>query len=185
MARVRLQIGDITQVEVDAIVNAANTDLVLGAGVAGAIRERGGPSVQAECDALGPVELGAAVITTAGDLPAGHVIHAAVLKLGSGVDEATLRKVVRSCLELARERRLTSIAFPALGTGVGGFPLQRCAEVMFEEVEAHLAGPGSLDDVRLVLFGEPAYRVFEMTQDAGRVHAGLAVLAGAKDADGA
>ena len=185
MARVRLQEGDITQVEVDAIVNAANTDLLLGAGVAGAIRERGGPSIQAECDALGPVELGAAAITTAGDLPTGHVIHAAVLEIGTRVDEPSLRKVVRNCLELARQRQLVSIAFPALGTGFGGFSLQRCAEVMFEEVDAHLERSDSPQDVRFVLFGEPAYRVFEMVQDAQRVRVGLAVLDAAKDTDGA
>jgi O-acetyl-ADP-ribose deacetylase (regulator of RNase III) len=176
MGRILLSEGDLTAAAVDAIVNAANTQLVLGAGVAGAIRQSGGPSIQAACDAHGPVPLGGAALTTAGALPARFVIHAAAMEPGGRVSEASLRAATRASLEIARREKLRSIAFPAVGTGVGGFPLQRCAEVMLEEVRAHLAGETSLDEVRFVLFGEPAYRVFEQVNDAERVRAGLARL---------
>jgi O-acetyl-ADP-ribose deacetylase (regulator of RNase III) len=177
MSRILLSEGDITALAVDAIVNAANTDLRLGLGVAGAIRERGGPAIQAECDAHGPIALGAAALTAGGELPSGHVIHAAVLALGTGVSEPVIRAATRASLELARAHGFRSIAFPALGTGVGGFPLQRCAEIMLEETRAHLAGETTLETVQFVLFGEPAYRVFEMVNDAERVRATLARFA--------
>lgn len=174
MGRILLSEGDITALAVDAIVNAANTELRLGSGVAGAIRERGGPGIQAECDANGPIELGAAALTGAGALAAKQVIHAAAMRPGSSVSEDSLRSATRASLELARSHALRSIAFPAIGTGVGGFPVQRCAEVMLEEVRAHLAAPTTLETVHFVLFGEPAYRVFEQVNDADRVRATLA-----------
>ncbi|MFI5317125.1 MAG: macro domain-containing protein [Myxococcota bacterium] len=162
---------------VDAIVNAANTQLQLGSGVAGAIRERGGPAIQKACDAHGPVQLGEAALTTGGELPARFVIHAAAMELGGRVTETSLREATRASFRLAREAGLRSIAFPAVGTGVGGFPLQRCAEVMLAEARSHLAGETSLDAVHFVLFGEPAYRLFEMVNDAERVRTTLARLA--------
>jgi O-acetyl-ADP-ribose deacetylase (regulator of RNase III) len=169
VARIRLEEGDITEAGVDAIVNAANAELVLGAGVAGAIRERGGPAIQAECDAHGPVEVGEAVRTTAGDLRARHVIHAAAMRLGGKVSEEALRRVTRRSLEVAVENECRSVAFPAIGTGVGGLGVQRCAEIMLAEVGRFLETPSSLEEVRFVLFGEPTYRVFEMVQDAERI----------------
>ncbi len=174
--RIRIEEGDLTAAATDAIVNAANTDLVLGAGVAGAIREQGGPSVQAECDRHGPIGLGESALTGAGDLPARCVIHAAVLRLGEAPTEASIRAATRSALALARERGLRTIAFPALGTGVGGFPLQRAAELLLEETERHIAEGTPLEEVRFVLFGEPAYRVFEQVRDAARIRASLARL---------
>ena len=177
MSRIVLSEGDITAAATDAIVNAANTDLVLGSGVAGAIRQRGGPSIQAACDAHGPVGLGEAAVTPGGGLPARFVIHAAAMKPGERVSEDSLRAATRASLELARERGLRSIAFPAIGTGVGGFPVQRCAEVMLAEVRAHLSGDTTLEEVRFVLFGEPAYRVFENVNDAEKVAAGMRRLA--------
>ena len=165
----RIEEGDLTEADVDAIVNAANTALRLGAGVAGAIRDRGGPAIQAECEAHGPVALGEAALTTAGALPARHVIHAAGMEPGGQVSEESLRACTRRSLEIAAERGLRSIAFPAIGTGVGGFSLQRCAEVMLEEVQAQLAGETSLEEVRFVLFGEPAYRLFEQVHDAEKI----------------
>jgi O-acetyl-ADP-ribose deacetylase (regulator of RNase III) len=177
MGRILLSEGDITAVSADAIVNAANTELQLGSGVAGAIRQRGGPSIQKACDAHGPVPLGAAALTPAGDLAARFVIHAAVMEPGERVAEPALRAATRASLELARARKLRSIAFPALGTGVGGFSMQRCAEVMLAEVRAHFAGETSLEAVHFVLFGEPAYRVFEQVNDAEKVAAGMARLA--------
>jgi O-acetyl-ADP-ribose deacetylase (regulator of RNase III) len=177
MGRILLAEGDLTALAVDAIVNAANTDLQLGSGVAGAIREQGGPSIQAECDAHGPIGLGEAALTGAGELAAKHVIHAAAMELGGRTSEVGLRAATRASLELARSAKLRTIAFPALGTGVGGFPVQRCAEVMLEEARAHLASETTLEEVHFVLFGEPSYRVLEMVNDAERVRATLARFA--------
>ncbi len=177
MSEIRVSEGDISRIEVDAVVNAANTRLRLGSGVAGAIREAGGPAIQEECDRLGPVGLGGAAITGAGSLPARYVIHAASMEPGGCTTEESLRSSVAQALGLAAEHGLRSIAFPAIGTGVGGFSVQRCAEVLFGEVERHLeAGGTSLEIVRFVLYGEPDYRVFEQVQDASRVQAALARL---------
>jgi O-acetyl-ADP-ribose deacetylase len=176
MGRILLSEGDIAAAAVDAVVNAANTELVLGSGVAGAIRRRGGPEIQKACDEHGPVALGAAALTPAGELPARFVIHAAAMEPGGRVSEASLRAATRASLELARAQKLRSIAFPAIGTGVGGFPVQRCAEVMLEEARTHLAGETSLEAIHFVLFGEPAYRVFEQVDDAEKVRAGMARL---------
>ena len=167
--RIVLCEGDITAQEVDAVVNAANSDLVLGAGVAGSIREQGGPTIQAECDAHGPVEVGGAAITGAGDLPAKFVIHAASMPPGGQADEESVRASMRASLRLAEEKGCEAIAVPAIGAGIAGFPLQRCGEILLEEARSHLAGDSGLEEIRFVLFGEPAYRVFEMVNDAARV----------------
>jgi O-acetyl-ADP-ribose deacetylase (regulator of RNase III) len=167
--RIVLVEGDITAQPVDAIVNAANTRLVLGSGVAGAIRERGGPSIQAECDAIGGVPLGGAAVTGAGRLPARFVIHAAGMQPGGAADESSVRAAARRSFELASERGCRTLAVPAIGAGVGGLALQRCAEVLLEEARTHLRGETSLEEIRFVLFGEPAYRVFEMARDAAKV----------------
>jgi O-acetyl-ADP-ribose deacetylase (regulator of RNase III) len=167
--RIRIVEGDITEQQVDAIVNAANSHLKLGAGVAGAIREKGGPSIQEECDAIGPIEVGEAAVTGAGNLPARFVVHAAGMPPGGSASEESIRSSVRRSLELAAERGCRSIAIPAIGAGIGGFPVQRCAEILLAEVRAHLAGQGGLEEVRFVLFGEPTYRVFEMIDDAARI----------------
>jgi O-acetyl-ADP-ribose deacetylase (regulator of RNase III) len=183
MGRIVLIEGDITEEAVDAIVNAANTDLVLGSGVAGAIRTKGGPSIQRECDRIGPIDRGAVALTTAGDLPASHVIHAAGMQLGGQADEASVRSCVRASLELAREHGFGTISLPAIGAGVGGFGLQRCAEVSLEEAKQHLEAETSLDEIRFVLFGEPAFRVFEMVNDAAKVAAQMERLAAARRRD--
>jgi len=175
--RIEIVEGDLTEQEVDAIVNAANSGLVLGAGVAGAIRERGGPSIQAECDAHGPIGVGEAALTGAGDLPARFVIHAAGMAPGQPASAASVRAAVRSSLELAKQHGLRSIAFPAIGSGIGGLSLQRCAEVSLEQARAHLAGDTPVELIRFVLYGEPAYRVFEMVDDAARVAAQMERLA--------
>lgn len=169
MGRVVLLEGDLTEQSVDAIVNAANTSLLLGSGVAGAICEKGGPSIQAECDAQAPIPLGEAALTGAGQLPARFVIHAAGMPLGGSAEEATVRACVRASLALAAREGLLNIAFPAIGTGVGGLALQRCAEISLEEARAHLEGETQLEEIRFVLMGEPSYRVFEMVNDAARV----------------
>jgi O-acetyl-ADP-ribose deacetylase (regulator of RNase III) len=169
--RIVLLEGDLTEQAVDAIVNAANSNLQLGAGVAGAIREKGGPSIQTECDRIGPIAVGEAAVTGAGKLPARFVIHAAGMALGGRADEPSVRSAMRAALERARERGCRSVAVPAIGAGIAGFPLQRCAELLLEEARRHLAGETSLEEIRFVLFGEPAYRVFEMVNDAAKVAA--------------
>jgi len=167
--RIVLREGDITAEAADAIVNAANSALQLGAGVAGAIRQRGGPEIQQECDAHGPIAVGEAAVTGAGRLAARFVIHAASMPPGGRADEASVRRCMRASLELARQRGCQSLAVPALGAGIAGFPLQRCAEVLLEEARRHFEGETCLEEIRFVLLGEPAYRVFEMVNDAARV----------------
>lgn len=169
--RIILREGDITAEPVDAIVNAANSALQLGSGVAGAIREGGGPSIQAECDAIGPIELGDAAVTGAGDLPARYVIHAAGMPPRGQATESSVRSSARRSLELASEQGCRSVAIPAIGAGVGGLSPQRAAEILIAEAREHLAGETSLEEVRFVLFGEPMYRVFEMANDAAKVAA--------------
>ena len=171
--RIVLREGDITEEHVDAIVNAANSELVLGAGVAGAIREKGGASIQAECDAIGPIDVGDAAVTGAGELKARYVIHAAGMSLGGAASEESIRSSVRRSLELASERECRSIAVPAIGAGIGEFSAQRCAEILLGEARRHLAGETTLEEVRFVLFGEPTYRIFEMVKDAEAVRAQL------------
>jgi O-acetyl-ADP-ribose deacetylase (regulator of RNase III) len=169
--RIVLVEGDITAQAVDAIVNAANCELQLGAGVAGAIRAKGGPSIQAECDRIGPIAVGEAAVTGAGSLPARFVIHAAGMALGESANEESVRSSMRASLERAREKGCTTIAIPAIGAGIAGFPLQRCAEVLLEEAREHQKAETSLEEIRFVLYGEPAYRVFEMANDAAKVAA--------------
>ena len=177
MGRIALTEGDITEQVVDAIVNAANSDLALGSGVAGAIRQKGGPSIQRECDEHGPIQVGEAAVTGAGELPARFVIHAAGMPPGGQASEESVRASVRSSLEAARDRSCRSVALPAIGAGVGGLSVQRCAEVSLEEARRHLAGDTTLEEIRFVLFGEPDYRVFEMVNDAARVAAQMERLA--------
>lgn len=169
--RIVLRQGDITAQEVDAIVNAANSALVLGAGVAGAIRQKGGPTIQEECDRIGPIEVGGAAVTGAGDLPARFVIHAAGMPPGGVATEESVRSAMRRSLELAREKQCRTVAVPAIGAGIAGFPLQRCAEILLEEARAHLEAGGGVEEIRFVLFGEPTFRVFEMVDDAAKVAA--------------
>ena len=176
--RIVLREGDITLERVDAIVNAANSALVLGAGVAGAIRANGGPAIQQECDRIGPIAVGEAAVTGAGALPARFVIHAASMPPGGVATEASVRGSFRRSLELAREAGCRSIAVPAIGAGVAGFPLRRCAELLLEEARAHLESETTLEEIRFVLFGEPAFRMFEMVNDAVKVAESVARLRG-------
>jgi len=153
--------GDLTEADCEAVVNAANTDLILGAGVAGAIRTKGGPQIQAECDRHGPIPLGEAAVTSAGNLKARYVIHAAGMHLGGRASEESLRNATRNSLERAAEKKIKSVAFPAIGTGIAGFPMQRCAEVMLEEIRAHLAHERLPERVEMVLFDRTALTAFE------------------------
>jgi len=166
--KVKISQGDITACDLDAIVNAANNDLILGAGVAGAIRSKGGPEIQQECDRIGSIPLGEAAVTNGGKLKAKFVIHAASMSLGGRTTEENLRASTRNSLLRAAERKLESIAFPAIGTGIAGFPLDRCAQVMLEEVRAHLGGETSLKLVEFVLFDRRAREAFELVFDSMR-----------------
>jgi O-acetyl-ADP-ribose deacetylase (regulator of RNase III) len=155
--------GDITEMHVDAIVNAANSDLILGGGVAGAIRRKGGASVSDECEQLGKIPVGEAAITTGGNLKATYVIHAASMRLGWPTTAEALRAATRNSLLRAQEKGLKSIAFPALGTGIAGFPVDQCARIMLGEVLAFVKSPTSLEHVRFVLYDNPALKIFQDT----------------------
>ena len=157
---VEVQQGDLTIQDVDAIVNAANNDLELGGGVAGAIARAGGPAIQAECRTIGPIEVGDAAITGGGRLKARHVIHAASMRLGGRTTAESLRRSTRRSLAIAEERGLRSIALPAIGTGIARFPMDDCARIMMEEVVALAPTARSMRDVRFILFGDDAVSAF-------------------------
>jgi O-acetyl-ADP-ribose deacetylase (regulator of RNase III) len=153
--------GDITDLDVDAIVNAANSELILGAGVAGAIRRKGGPSIQRECLEIGYCDVGSAVITGGGSLKARHVIHAVGPRMGEGSESGKLANAVRASLALAETNQLRSIALPAISTGVFGYPLEGCADVMlrvivdftFEDLEY-------LERIIVCLYETRAFQIF-------------------------
>ena len=155
--------GDLTEMDTDAIVNAANNELILGAGVAGAIRRKGGDAIQRECGEIGSIPVGYAAITSGGNLKAKYVIHAASMEFGGPTTAETLRRSTTHALRIAADRGLKTIAFPAVGTGIAGFPMKECAEIMLEEASRHLAGPTSLQTVYFVLFDEAARDVFDST----------------------
>jgi O-acetyl-ADP-ribose deacetylase (regulator of RNase III) len=161
---ISIERGDITDWEVDAIVNAANATLAMGTGVAGAIKRKGGVIIEEEATRQGPVEVGDAVLTTGGNLAATHVIHGAVMGPDLKTDGETIGKTTRAILALAEKHRITSIALPALGTGVGHIPPPVSANAMLNEVVAHLKrGPSSLRRIVFVLYLDDAYRAFTDT----------------------
>lgn len=153
--------GDITLLDRDAIVNAANDRLQLGAGVAGAIRERGGPSIQEECDRIGSTFVGGAVITGGGDLKARHVIHAVGPRMGEGDEDSKLKNAILNGLKVADENSLKSIAFPAISTGIFGFPLERAADIMVSAVIEHIEAGTGLGVITFCLYGKEAYGIFD------------------------
>ena len=159
-ATVQVIQGDICDCATDAIVNAANNHLWMGGGVAGAIKRRGGLEIEREAIRQGPIPVGAAVATGAGSLPASAVIHAAVMGQDLVTDADLIRRATASALELAESMRLESIAFPALGTGVGGFPLRECAALMLEAVASHAAAARYLTTIEFVLFDQQAFDAF-------------------------
>jgi O-acetyl-ADP-ribose deacetylase (regulator of RNase III) len=159
--RIEIHEGDITEMDVDAIVNAANNDLQLGGGLAGAIRRKGGPHIQADCDKIGTIPVGGAAITSGGKLKARHVIHAASMQLGGGTSAQSLRSSTAHVLRIAAQNGLKTIAFPAVGAGIGGFPMRECAEIMLREAAKHLEGPTSVERIIFVLFDGEALGAFE------------------------
>jgi O-acetyl-ADP-ribose deacetylase len=158
--RIVIQEGDLTEMETDAIVNAANNDLILGGGVAGVIRRKGGEQIQKECNEIGSIPVGYAAITTGGKLKAKYVIHAASMQLGGRTTPDALRHSTVHALRISDERGLKTIAFPAVGTGIAGFDLRECAEVMLSEAARHLNGKTSLETVYFVLFDAEARNIF-------------------------
>jgi len=152
--------GDITEMETDAIVNAANAQLVLGGGVAGAIRRKGGPQIQAECNEIGGTFVGGAVITTGGELRAKHVIHAVGPRMGEGNEDEKLKNATLNSLKVADENSLRSISFPAISSGIFGFPIERCAKIMLETTINYLKGSTGIERVVFCLFGRDSYEVF-------------------------
>lgn len=186
MIRITLVEGDLTEQPVDAIVNAANSDLLLGSGVAGAIARRGGPAIAAECAAHGPIAVGAAAITGGGELPARHVIHAAGMSLGGRATPESVESALQSALDCAVAAGARTVAIPAIGAGVGGLALQRCAEISIgcaRRFAEEKGGEGPLEEIRFVLMGEPAYRVFEMVNDAAKVEAQMRRMAARRRSD--
>lgn len=159
--RIEVLQGDLTEMEVDAIVNAANNDLKLGGGVAGAIRRKGGPAIQEECDRIGTIPLGGAAITTGGELKARNVIHAASMELGGRTTALTLRSSTAHALRIAAQNELKTIALPAVGTGIAAFPVKECAEIMLQEAKRHLEGETSIQKIYFVLFDQQALDAFK------------------------
>jgi len=153
--------GDITRLEVDAIANAANTELRHGGGVAAAISRAGGPEVQAESDERAPIGLGDAVETTAGEMPARWVLHAATMQLGGPTSAEIIRRATASTLRLADELEAKSLGLVAFGTGVGGFPLDDAARIEVEEVRRHFEDGGGLERVVFAVHGDEARMAFE------------------------
>jgi O-acetyl-ADP-ribose deacetylase (regulator of RNase III) len=152
--------GDITELNTDVIVNAANAQLILGGGVAGAIRRKGGTKIQEECNKIGESFVGGAVITTGGNLKAKHVIHAVGPCMGEGAEDAKLRNAVTNSLKLMDDHRLKTIAFPAISTGIFGYPIERCAKIMISTAKKYLNGETQIRQVVLCLHSEPDYEVF-------------------------
>jgi O-acetyl-ADP-ribose deacetylase (regulator of RNase III) len=162
MGPIEVRQTDITKLEVDAIANAANTELKHGGGVAGAIARAGGRAVQEESDRKAPIRLGQAVETTAGDMPARWVIHAATMELGGPTSPDIIRNATRSTLRKADELGARSLGLVAFGTGVGRFPVDEAARIEVEEVRSHMAVGTSIERVVFAVFGDEAQQAFEL-----------------------
>ncbi|MBC8276815.1 MAG: macro domain-containing protein [FCB group bacterium] len=161
--RILIVEGDLTELDADAIVNAANNELILGSGVAGAISRRGGASIQEECDQLGPIKIGEAAVTRGGNLKADWVIHAASMGFTTPTTPDSLRSSTVASLKIAQDKYLNSVAFPALGTGVSGFSMRGCAEIMLRETLDFLEVNEYPETVIFCLYGDKAKRIFEET----------------------
>ncbi len=159
-ARIRIVKGDITSLQCDAIVNAANDHLWMGGGVAGAIKRRGGDEIEREAVRQGPIPVGEAVATAAGRLPCRYVIHAVTMGQDLTTSERAIRAATRSALRLADRLGLVSVALPALGTGVGGFPLERAATVMLEEAATHVSTVDRWVEILFAVWDDAAYTAF-------------------------
>ena len=153
--------GDITELDIDVIVNAANDQLILGGGVAGAIRKKGGPTIQEECNKIGNTFVGGAVITTGGNLKAKHVIHAVGPRMGEGDEDQKLKHATLNSLKLMDDHNLKTIAFPAISTGIFGFPIDRCSKIMINATINYLQGKTQIEKVIFCLYTTTDFEVFE------------------------
>jgi O-acetyl-ADP-ribose deacetylase (regulator of RNase III) len=153
--------GDLTEMKTDAIVNAANATLQLGGGVAGAIRRKGGPKIQEECNRIGGTFVGGAAITTGGNLKAKYVIHAVGPRYGEGDEDRKLRNATLNSLKLADKHSLKSIAFPAVSAGIFGFPKDRCAHIMLSTTVEYLKGTTGLERIIFCLYDPETLHIFE------------------------
>lgn len=160
-SKIKLVQGDITELNTDVIVNAANAQLILGGGVAGAIRRKGGPKIQEECDKKSPTFIGGAVITTGGNLKAKHVIHAVGPRMGEGNEDEKLKNATLNSLKLMDEHDLKSIAFPAISTGIFGYPIDRCAKIMIATAKDYLSEDTQIEVVIFCLYTSSDFQVFE------------------------
>ncbi|TXT53318.1 MAG: hypothetical protein BAJALOKI2v1_1050009 [Promethearchaeota archaeon] len=158
---IKLKKGDITEMSTDAIVNAANAQLVMGGGVAGAIRNKGGREIQKECDKKSPISVGEAVITTGGNLKARFVIHAVGPRMGEGDEEEKLKNATISSLKVMDENNLETISFPAISTGIFGYPIEKCAQIMISSSMEYLTNKTRIKEVIFVLYSDSDFNVFE------------------------
>jgi len=154
--------GDVTDSEVDAIVNAANNHLWMGAGVAGAIKRKGGKEIEDEAMKKGPIPIGEVVVTSAGKLKAKYVIHAAVMGQDLVTNEEYIKNATQNSLKRAEELEIESIAFPAFGTGVGGFPMDKCARIMLDQAKDFSKKTKHLKEVLFVLFDKKSYDIWSI-----------------------
>jgi len=158
---IKLVQGDITEQNTDVIVNAANNQLILGGGVAGAIRMKGGPSIQEECNKIGGTFVGGAVITTGGNLKAKFVIHAVGPRMGEGNEDNKLRNATLNSLKLMDMHLLKTISFPAISTGIFGYPIERCAKIMINMTKQYLQTKTQIEEVIFCLYSDLDFIVFE------------------------
>jgi O-acetyl-ADP-ribose deacetylase (regulator of RNase III) len=155
-----LLMGDITEQDYDVIVNPANENLQLGGGVAGAIRKKGGEEIQKECNKIGGTYVGGSVLTGAGNLKAKYIIHAVGPRMGEGGEEVKLKNATMNSLLLAEEHNLKSIVFPAISTGIFGYPITKCAEIMLQVIVEYLKRPTNLSVVAICLWDDESFEVF-------------------------
>jgi len=161
MTEIQVREGDISQCEADALVNAANNYLWMGSGVAGALKRAGGQQIEDEAITQGPIRVGEVVATGAGRLKARYVIHAAVMGQDLRTSAVAVKEATENSLRCAEELNCRSIAYPALGTGVGGFSLEECARLMIDAVLKYISGKTGLERVIFILYGAPAYQIFK------------------------
>jgi O-acetyl-ADP-ribose deacetylase (regulator of RNase III) len=166
MIKIEVYHGDITELELDSLVNAANNHLWMGGGVAGALKRAGGKEIETEAVNKGPIPVGEAVVTGAGKLKAKYIIHAAVMGQDLQTDAEKIRQATRNSLLRGKEVGIKSIAFPALGTGVGGFPVDECARIMINQVLEFSTKKTGLERVVFALYDQPAYEAFKQKLEA-------------------
>jgi len=160
-SKIKLIQGDITELNTDVIVNAANAQLIMGGGVAGAIRRKGGVVIQEECNKIGGTFVGGAIITTGGNLKAKRVIHAVGPRMGDGNEDEKLKNATLNSLKLMDEHELKNIAFPAISTGIFGYPIENCAKIMISTAKEYLSGETQIEEIVFCLYSKPDFKVFK------------------------